>query len=195
MPMQPGRPFRENGLRLRQHVRRDIGPAMDVDPKRNLVDVARIGRNVLYRPLCRPFLPERKITVAARSRPPVALQRRKHDRMARPVGAKFHRRLEADVLLAFNDKTLDSRLWVFGGDVQPVLADEKRTDHRCVSEIVSANGLRPGGALSEKACAVVGVRQHRVTLAIARHAVKMRKTGREKLPVPRTVVEGKTPRL
>ena len=195
MPVQTCRPFRENGLRLRQHVRRDGRAAVDVDPKRNFANAARIGRDVLYEPLCRPFLPEREIAVAARRRPPIAPQRREHDRMARSFGAKFSRRLEADVLLAFNDKTFDSRLRVFRSDVEPVLADEKRADHRRVSEIVAADGLRPGGALSEKACTVVGVRQQRVTLAIARHTVEAREVGRKKLPATRTVVEGKTPRL
>ena len=189
MPVKPRRPFGEKSLRLRQDVRCDVRPPVDVDPKRNLADVARIGRNVLYRPLCRPFLPERKITVAARSRPPVAFQRRKHDRMARSVGTKFRRRLEADVLLAFNDKTFDSRLGVFGGDVKPVFADEKRADHRRVSEIVAADGLRSGGPLFEKPRAVVAIRQHRIALAIARHAVETREIGREKFPVLRPVVE------
>ena len=195
MPVQPRRPFREKGLRPGQHVRRVARTAMDVDPKRDFADAARVGRNVLYGSLCRPFLPERKIAVASRRRPPVALQRRKHDGVARPVGAQFSRRREADVLLAFYDKTLDPRLRVFGGDIESVFADEKRTDHRCVSEVVAADRLRLGCALSEKPCAMVAIRQHRVALAIARHAVETREIGREKLPVPRTVVEGKTPRL
>ena len=195
MPVKPRRPFGEKSLRLRQDVRCDVRPPVDVDPKRDFADAPRIGRDVFYGPLCRPFLPERKITVAARRRPPIALQRRKHDRMARSVGTKFRRRLEADVLLAFNDKTFDSRLRVFRSDVKPVLADEKRADHRRVSEIVAADGLRPGGPLFEKPCAVVGVRQHRVALAIARHAVETREIGRKELPVPRTVVEDETPRL
>ena len=189
MPVKPRRPFGEKSLRLRQDVRCDVRPPVDVDPKRDFADAPRIGRDVFYGPLCRPFLPERKIAVAARSRPPVAFQRRKHDRMARPIGTKFRRRLEADVLLAFNYETLDSRLGVFGGDVKPVFADEKRADHRRVSEIVAADGLRPGGPLFEKPCAVVAIRQHRIALAIARHAVETREIGREKFPVLRPVVE------
>ena len=195
MPVQPCRPFRENGLRLRQHVRRDGRAAVDVDPKRNFANAARIGRGVLYEPLCRPFLPEREIAVASRRRPPIALQRREHDRVARSVGAEFSWRREADVLLAFYDEALDSRLRVFGGDVEPIFADEKRTDHRSVSKIVAADGLRRGCALFYKPCAVVAVRQHRIALAVARHAVETREISREKLPALRTVVERKTPRL
>ena len=193
--MKPRRELREDVPRAGKDVRGDVGVAVDVDPKRNLADPARVGRVVPDRAARGPGLPERESAVAPRGLPPVAAERRERHGEAGAGGAQFRAAVEVDALLAAFHEALLPGLGVLGGVVEAVLADEECGDGRGVAEVVRPDGARLGGAPAEKPRAVVLPRDEGVALAVARHAVQAQEPGAEQLVRWGSVVERERPRL
>ena len=131
------------------------------------------------RTLCRPFLFERPFPVTLCRLPPISLERRNDDRIARPLrslaadSCVLDRRSEPSIDIP-HEHTLDARFRVFCGKVNTAITFHERRHRRVIARIRVFTPLaHPVATLAiillKKPCAEIFVRHEHISLAGTHH--------------------------